>query len=462
MVARAKPHGWANHDNEWLIRHVPRRCNDDVADSYRAQGGLRSGNPVLVRHVEVAHDGIRELTRQLFRCGVPCGVAAEKHTPGVGFCCLVDGRDVEVEECGLKEVGVVQAAYFERGPRPHALAEDVFDAIEETLFAMFGDRRGLELLGRQRGGQLLEQLLLLARQLLGCDDRGRDEEVAAPAAADVGHAAAAQAERGAGPRPFGYLERLLAFERGNPDLSAECDRCEVQCHLAVEIVALPLKVRMFLNVNNDVEVPGSAARRPCLSFAGEAETLAGGDPCRDLDCELAFFLDATRPTARGARLVDDRARSAAGTARARKRERPLLQPDLSAPLALRTRRGLRAWRGPVSVTGRTWFLPGNLNGGFGPFGGLVERDFEVVSQVGAPLRSSPSRASKDVAEPEHVAEAAEDVLEATEYGGIESPGCGRTKPRVAEAVVHVALVAVGQHRVGFGGFLEFLFGFLAS
>ena len=219
---------------------------------------------------------------------------------------------------------------------------------------------------------------------------------------------------------------------------------------------------MLLNVNDDVEVPVNAARRPCLSFAGEAESLAGGDPCRDLDCQFAFFLDATRPAARGARLADDRARSAARTARARKRERPLLQPDLSAPLALRTRRGLRAWRGPVAVTGGTWFLPGNLNGGFGPFGGLVKRDLEVVSQVGAPLRPSASRTSKDVAEAEHVAETTEDVLEAAEHRGIESTGRGGTKSRVAEAVVHVALVAVGQHRVGFGGFLEFLFGFLAS
>ncbi len=94
---------------------------------------------------------------------------------------------------------------------------------------------------------------------------------------------------------------------------------------------------------------------------------------------------------------------------------------------------------------------------------LLERDLEVVAQVGAALRSAaPPPAAEHVAEAEDVAEPAEDVLEAGEDGGIEAARGRAAETGVTEAVVHVALVGVGEDRVGLGRFLELLFGCLVA
>jgi hypothetical protein len=80
---------------------------------------------------------------------------------------------------------------------------------------------------------------------------------------------------------------------------------------------------------------------------------------------------------------------------------------------------------------------------------------EVVAQVGAALRAAAAAAAaQDVAEAEDVAQAAEDVLEAREHARVEPAGRRAAQAGVAEAVVHVALVRVRQHRVGLGRFLE--------
>src|SRR6187401_3097949 len=81
--------------------------------------------------------------------------------------------------------------------RSACLAEDVFDLAENAaivlvVVAFFR----LHLLLGQGRRQLLEQLLLLLRQLLRRDRMNGHEQVAAAAAGHVGHALAAQAERG--------------------------------------------------------------------------------------------------------------------------------------------------------------------------------------------------------------------------------------------------------------------------
>src|SRR5205085_10906391 len=58
-------------------------------------------------------------------------------------------------------------------------AEDVLDPIEQPFVVLAVEWRGIELLGRQRGGELLEQPPLLLRQLLRGVHLDRDEQVAA-------------------------------------------------------------------------------------------------------------------------------------------------------------------------------------------------------------------------------------------------------------------------------------------
>ena len=110
----------------------------------------------------------------------------------------------------------------------------------------------------------------------------------------------------------------------------------------------------------------------------------------------------------------------------------------------------------------TGLVARNLDGGLGSPGGFVEGNLEIVPEVRAALRSAAPRAAEEIAESEHVSEAAENVLEAVEYCGVEAARGGAAKAGVPEAVVHVALVAVGQHRVRLGGFLELVFSFLAA
>ena len=66
--------------------------------------------------------------------------------------------------------------------------------------------------------------------------------------------------------------------------------------------------------------------------------------------------------------------------------------------------------------------------------------------------------AKDVAEAEDVTEPTENVLEPGKHIRIEATGGRTAKARVPEAVVHVALVGVGQDRIRLSRFLEGLLG----
>jgi hypothetical protein len=215
---------------------------------------------------------------------------------------------------------------------------------------------------------------------------------------------------------------------------------------------------MILDVHDDVEVAVRTAARARFALAVEAQALAGRDAGRNADGELALLLHAPRAPAGGARLGDDRAGAAALAAGARHREEPLLIAQLSAALALRAGGRLRVLGGARPVAGLARLLAGNLHRGLGALGGFDEGNLEVVAQIGAALRAAaPAAAAEDVAEAEHVAQAAEDVLEAGEDVGIDAAGGGAAQAGVAEAVVHVALVGVGEHRVGLRALLEPLF-----
>src|SRR6185436_511684 len=93
----------------------------------------------------------------------------------------------------------------------------------------------------------------------------------------------------------------------------------------------------------------------------------------------------------------------------------------------------------------------NLDVGLDALRCLLELDFEVVAKISAALRAGATVAA---AEPEDVAEAAElrriEPLRAVADAG------------VTEAIVAGALVAVAEHRVSLGRFLELLFGRLVA
>src|SRR6185503_20102988 len=325
------------------------------------------------------------------------------------------------------------------------LPEDVLHAVEDATLVVLGARRRLELLLRHRRGELLEQFPLLLGRLLRCHDLDGDEQVAArPAGDDVRHAAPAQPEGGAALCALGHLERLLAFERGNGDLAAERRRRIGQRDFAVQIVAVAVKERMVLHVDDDVEIAGRAAAAARFALAAQAQALPARDAGGDLHRQLALVLHAAGATARGAGRADDRARSAALSAGARDREEALLVAQLASPVALRARLGLRPGRRARPVARLARLLAWNLDRRLHTLGGFVERDLEVVPEVDAALRAAaPALPAEHLADAKYVAETAEDVLEAGENRRVEPAGRRATQPRVAEAVVHVALVGVG-------------------
>src|SRR5215510_1134964 len=101
-------------------------------------------------------------------------------------------------------------------------------------------------------------------------------------------------------------------------------------------------------------------------------------------------------------------------------------------------------------------LPRNLDHRLGTLGGFLEGDLEIIPKIGATLRTAaPASAAEDVAEPEDVAETAEDILEAGEHARIESARARRRRHAgVAEPVVHRSLFGIREHGVRFGRFLE--------
>src|SRR4051812_1369789 len=326
--------------------------------------------------------------------------------------------------------------------------------------------RRFELFLRQRGRELLEQLLLVAGQLLWRDHLHRHEQVTAvPAAAvrHVGHPFAAQAEDGARLRALGDREGLLAVQRRNGDLAAERQRREVDRDLAVKVVPVALEELVVLDVDHHVQVPGRAAIGSGFAFARKPQTLAAGNAGGNADGDLAILLDAAAAPARRARIRDDAAGAAALAAGPRDREEPLLVAELPTSLALRARRRLRTGGRAAAAARVARFLARKLDRGFRLLGGFHEGDLEVVPQIGAALRPAATTAgTEDVAEAEDISETTEDVLEAGEDRRIEAARCRAAKPGVPEAVVHVPLVGVCEHRVRLGRLLELLFGRLVA
>ena len=70
--------------------------------------------------------------------------------------------------------------------------------------------------------------------------------------------------------PSGTLHAFFAVERRHHDLAAERQRREVDGNLAEEMVAVAAEERVILDMDDDVEVPGRAARRSRLRLRSAA------------------------------------------------------------------------------------------------------------------------------------------------------------------------------------------------
>src|SRR5476649_1399172 len=307
--------------------------------------------------------------------------------------------------------------------------------LEEVLDLVFPGLALRAVLGAAFGGQAFEvaQHVLL---LLGQLDRRLDGDVAEQIARVAGthalDALALQAEGLARLRALGYRERHLAGQRRHFDFTTQGRLAERDRHFAMQVVAFALEHGVRLDVDFHIQIARRAAIGTRFAVAGRADAHAVVDADRDLHFQRLVALDATGAAARCARIGDDLAGAVAFRAGLLDAEEALLHAHLAVAAASRAgaRRGARLGAGAVAGVA---LVPGrHADGRVEAVGGLLQRDFQVVAQVGAAihLRSGVAAAA------------------ATQV---------RIDAGVTVTVIGLALFRIGQHLVRFFDFLEFFF-----
>ena len=158
--------------------------------------------------------------------------------------------------------------------------------------------------------------------------------------------------------------------------------------LAIQIVVLAMEDVVVLHVDDDVEVARRAAGGAVLALAVQAQALAGRDAGGNLRRDLALAADASGAAAGLARLADDLAGAAARRAGARDGQEALLEAQLARAVALRADFRRAAGRRAGAAAGLAGLLARNLDRRLGAGERFLERDLEVVAQIGAALRSA--------------------------------------------------------------------------
>src|SRR4051794_5711743 len=265
--------------------------------------------------------------------------------------------------------------------------------------------------------ELLEQLALLLRQLLGDHDLHDRVEVAG-AAARIGVALAAQAQPPAARRARRNLHAALAVERLDLDLGPERRLPRRHRQVDVEVAAIQPKARVPADAHAQEEVARGAAADARPALAGEPDALAVADAARDVDFEVAPVVEGEAPPPAARRLLE--------------RE---LQLDLLVAAA--HRECVEAARAPAAAA---------------PSPAAEQAVEEVVDVALAELDA-------DVVEVAAPAEALEPAAARPAAGA--SPGALgllRGAPVRAEAVVLGALLGVAEDLVGLGDLLEAVLG----
>src|ERR1700694_91591 len=221
------------------------------------------------------------------------------------------------------------------------------------------------------------------------------------------------------------------------------------------MVALEHGVR--LDVHLDVEIARRSAIDARLAFARKAHALALVDAGRDLDRKRLLQLDASRAAAGSAGIRDDAAAAMAERASLRDRDRTLRHPHLAGASAGRAGGGLRAGSSAAAFAALAHRHAGKTDLGFEAVRRLLQRDLEVVAQVGAAEHRGAAAGARAPAAEDLAEDIAEDVAEAAHARGAAGAHPDlRVNARVTELVVGRPLGAVAEDFVGLFRFLEVL------
>ena len=280
-------------------------------------------------------------------------------------------------------------------------------------------RARLELVLRQRLGELFEQLALLAGQLLRRLHLHGREQIAASAAVHVGHAlAAAAASVVPVCVPSGTLTVSVPSSVGTWISPPSASGREVHRNLAEQVDAVAPEELVLLHVDDDVEMAGRAAApsptspSPCSRSCWPVAMPAG-------ILTVILRSRATRPAPRHALhgLVMIRpAPRHCGQVRATVKK-PCWKRTWPWPRHCGQVAGddPAAAPDPLQVSQFSW--RGIWIDVSAPCADFLERDLEVVAQISAALRTAApaAAAAEQIAEAEHVAEDVGEVAELLEH-----------------------------------------------
>src|SRR5580698_2545909 len=339
--------------------------------------------------------------------------------------------------------------------------------LSENILHLVEDRRiplSRLVLHLQRRSQLLNQLTLFARQLGWRQHAHVIIQITLAAAARISQALALQPEHRAALRAFGNLQLLFADQTWHLHFRAQRRLRDADRNRAIQIGAAPLKERVLLHFQHDIQIPGRTAVRSWLALAADAQPRSGIDSGRNSQLDRFFALDAPLTAAIRAALLDHLSRALASWARSRDREKSLLIRQLAAPAARRARCDAGSFFRAGAIARLAVFLPRQLHLGVDAGRRFFERERHVIAKIRATLRSSsaspPATAAKHVLEAEEIPE---NIVAVLKDRPVEIDS--RRLPRqscVSVIVVNLALLRIAQHAVRFGALakLDFCFRFV--
>ena len=192
-------------------------------------------------------------------------------------------------------------------------------------------------------------------------------------------------------------------------------------------------------------------------FTAHTQAGAGIHTGRDAHHDLAAFFHDALALAAGAGLFDDLTGTLAGGAGHGDLEEALGMAHLAGAMALGAGLGLTARSGAAAGAVGAGHMLGQGQGDLVARGGLLERDFQVVAQVGA-LHGTGAACAAGGSEAEkiaeNVAEVGEDVFVA---GEATAAHAALLKRGVTVLIVGCTLLGIGQDFIRFFDFFEFSF-----
>ena len=202
-----------------------------------------------------------------------------------------------------------------------------------------------------------------------------------------------EAERRPDCVPSGTFTRGLAAVDGRHlELAAERRRHHRDRHAAMQVGAVALEERVRLERQENVEVARRPAAHARLALAGEADAGAVLDAGRHVDRERALARDAAGAGAVRARIVDDLAAALAGEQVRSIVKKPWVCARVPAPPQVGQVFGLEPGLAPVPEQASQVTEVGMRTCAVLPAIGLLERDLQVVAQVGAALAAAAAAA----------------------------------------------------------------------